>query len=92
MVQKKLSGSYWQNIIGQMKEKRFENVERLPAIGAKKYFQHDDLSEERKQSRMSETVEVRINKENVEPQQAEFLTERMMETSMTGIKLSKKPS
>lgn len=79
MVQKKLSGSYWQNIIGQMKENRFESVERFPVIGARTYLQQED-AEGTKMLRMSETVDVRADKENVKPGNLEFLTERVAET------------
>ncbi len=89
MVQKKLSGSYWQNIIGQMKENRSDCVERFPVIGARRYLQQED-ADETKILRISETVDVRIDKENVEPGQAEFLTERVVETPMTANKLNKK--
>jgi hypothetical protein len=90
-VQKKLSGHYWQNIIGQMKENRPKCVERFPVIGERRYLQQED-AEETKMLRMSEALDVRDDKENVDPGNVEFLTERLAETPRSVTKLCKKAS
>lgn len=57
MVQKKMQSGYWKKIIEQMKEEnKYENVENFPPIGARMYFKHGELDDERKM-RLSETVD-----------------------------------